>query len=187
MKRLHYVNLLGVLALTALCVAQWRHDRRLNLDINRIEKVRLEQGAKLADQEQTISGLNTDLAQFKDQFIKAQTELNETLQKLRAVERQTNQLALERDQLKASVTNWAAAVAIRDERLKQANGEIQGLAAKLDASIKEQNESLKRLADERNDLVAKLNARTKDFNDVVTKYNTLVKQVEQLQNKGAAK
>ena len=35
---LHYFNLAGVLALTALCVAQWQANRRLNLETASLEK-----------------------------------------------------------------------------------------------------------------------------------------------------
>lgn len=160
MKRLHYVNLAGVLALGALCVAQWQHDRRLNLELNRGEKVRLDQSARLEEQDRTARGLNADLAQFKEQFARSGNELHELRQKLRAAEGEVRQLARERDQLKSSVTNWAEAVAARDERLREAAEQIRTLADDLNASIRR-------------------------FNELATNYNALVRERNELRARGA--
>ena len=153
MKRLQYVNLVGVLALAALCVVQWQRDRNLNLEVNRLEQMRLDQGSKLAEQERAMRGLNSDLAEFKEQFTKAQTELNDARQKIRAAERDGRQLTTERDQLKTSVTNWAAAVATRDDRLKEAGTQIRRLGYELNSSIRKFNE----LATSHNAVVKNLN------------------------------
>jgi len=158
MKRLHYFNLLGILVLAALSVAQWQRDRRLNLSFNQLEKTRLEQAAKISEQEQTLRGVNADLAQFKEQFTKAQSELAETSQKLRLIERQTNQLTIERDQLKASITNWVAAVTSRDERIKEASAQIRKFADDLNASIRK-------------------------YNELVTNHNAVVNDLKELRNR----
>jgi chromosome segregation ATPase len=155
MKGIQYVNLLGVLVLGALCVAQWQRDRRMNLEVNRLEKARIDHQSMLAEQEQLIQGLNMDLAQFKEEMAKVQTELNETRQKLRVAEREARQLTAERDQLKTSITNWVAAVNARDERLKEANKEIGRLAGELNGSIAKFNE-----------LATNYNATVKDLNEL---------------------
>jgi chromosome segregation ATPase len=136
-------------------VAQWQRDRRLNLDVNQLEKTRIEQSVRLAGLEQTVAGLNADLLVLKGQFAQTKTTLEETRQKLHTAERETVQLASERDQLKVSVTNWAAAVAVRDERLKEANSHIRRLADELNMSILRFNE-----------LATNYNAVVKDLNDL---------------------
>jgi chromosome segregation ATPase len=153
MNRLHCVNLIGVLALAALCVAQWQRDRRLNLEINRLERQRFDREAGVAKQEQAMRGLNADLAQFKEQFGKSSSELNDVHQKFRAAERDLLQLTRERDQLKSSITNWASAVATRDERLKEASVQTRRLADELNGSIRRFNE----LASNHNGIVKDLN------------------------------
>lgn len=155
MNRLHYVNLIGVLALALLCVTQWRHNRDLNLEVNRLEQVRLDQTAKLTEQQKVVSGVNADLAQFKEQFGQAEAALNDERQKLRRTEREIGQLTAERDQLKTSVTNWAEAVAIRDTRLKEAGAQIRRLGEELNASIGRFNA-----------LATNHNAVVKDLNDL---------------------
>jgi chromosome segregation ATPase len=156
-KQLHYFNFFGVLALAALCVAQWHRDRQLNLEINRLEKTRFEQAARFIEQEHAAKSAVADLARFKELFTKSHDDLADALQKLRTTERLTNQLTLERAQLRTSITNWAAAVATRDERLKEANGKIHRLSDELNASVRKFNElatNYVTVITERNDLLA---------------------------------
>ena len=111
---LHWFNLAGVLALAVLCVLQWRMNRQLNLDLNTVEKTRQQQAARLHDQEKRLKGGASDLDGFREQLTRATSALKETETKLATLEGQVKQLTNERDQLKTSVTNWAAAVAARD-------------------------------------------------------------------------
>ena len=139
-ERLKYVNLFGVLALAALCIAQWQRDRRLNLEINRLDQVRLQQTAKIDEQASLLKGLNEDLGQLKTSLGNEQSLRSQAEQKVVSAESTNEQLVLERDQLRAAITNWANAVAVRDERMKEANARIEQLAADLNASIRKYNE-----------------------------------------------
>jgi chromosome segregation ATPase len=152
-RRWQWLNLGGVLVLVALCVLQWQRDRALNLDLNQNETTRLTQQDKLAEQEKQLRGVTDDLALFKEQLGRTQSELGESRKKLQELERSHQQLSAERDQLKESVTNWANAVAVRDERLKSANDRIRELANQLNASIQKFNE----LATNYNGVVQNLN------------------------------
>jgi chromosome segregation ATPase len=138
--RLKYMNLFGVLALAALCVAQWQRDRRLNLEVGRLDQVRLQQGAKIDEQAGLLKGLNEDLGQLKTSLGIEQSLRSQAEQKVVSTENANLQLGLERDQLKAAITNWANAVALRDERMKEANTRIEQLAADLNTSIRKYNE-----------------------------------------------
>jgi biopolymer transport protein ExbD len=155
MKRWQWFNRLGVLALAALCVVQWRRDRALNLEVNQLMKTRFEQDARLKDQEKKLTGLTADLDDFRSRFTEANSEAKEHRQKLTATDRQVRQLESDREQLRASVTNWAGAVAQRDERIKEANDRIRDLGVQL------------------NDSVQKFNALATNYNTSVTKYNEL--------------
>lgn len=189
MKRLHYFNLLGVLLLAALCVAQWQINRRLNLEATRLDRLRQEHEGKLAEQERAAKGMNADLETFRSQFARANDEARESARKLAAGERLTAQLQRERDQLKASVTNWAtasaqlkqsvtnwaAAVTERDARLTEANTRLQQLGEELNASIRKFNE-----------LVATHNASITQFNELAARHEKLVKDWNDQQAKLAA-
>ena len=183
---LHWFNLVGVLALALLCVLQWRVNRQLNLDLNAAEKARQQQATRLDDTEKRLKGGASDLDGFREQLTRATTSLKETETKLVALDRQVRQLTNERDQLKTSVTNWAAAVASRDAQLKQASTDLQKLAADRNAAVLKFNEvatkqnelvkELERRTKEHNAVVEQLNQRTREFNALVEKYNALAKQ-----------
>jgi chromosome segregation ATPase len=138
--QLKYANLFGVLALAALCVCQWTHDRRLNLQVKRLDQIRLEQAAKIDQQASQLNGLNEDLGQLKTSLATERSLRSQVEQKLETAQATSQQLTLERDQFKGAISNWANAVALRDERMKEANARIEELAADLNASIRKYNE-----------------------------------------------
>ena len=174
MKRLGWINLFGVLALAALCAVQWQRDRRLNLEINLLERGRLAQQEKISEQEKAAAGLGADLARFKEQFKEAHTDANDARKAVRELEQKHEQLARERDQLKASVTNWATAVTARDVSLKQANERLRDTTLRLNESILKFNE-----------LASNYHASVQRFNDLATNYNSVVTQLNEA--RGATK
>jgi chromosome segregation ATPase len=153
-RRLQWLNLAGVLVLAVVCALQWRRDRAVNLELNGVEEVRLEQQTRLAEQEHQIAGLSDDLATFKTQLTRTQDEAAELHNRLTKAERENLQLTSDCEQLRQSVTNWAAAVALRDERLATANERIRELAGELNVSIQKFNA----LASNYNAVVDDLNA-----------------------------
>mgnify|MGYP001019756106 CR=1 FL=1 len=155
---LQWFNLFGVVALAALCVAQWRANRQMNLEVNRLQRSRLEQAARLTEQEKSSAGQAADLAGLQSHLASLTGELKQTADQLAAAERELRQALAERDQLKSSVTNWAAAVAVRDERLKQAASQLQTLAGERNTAVKQ-------------------------FNDLAERHNQLVKDWNELQSR----
>lgn len=149
-----FLNFLGVAVLAVICAVQWRRDGLLNQDVNRLEKTRLEQTAKIAEQEKTARGLADDLAGFKEQLTRVQRESEENRKKLQETERENHLLTDAREQLQASITNWEAAVTLRDDRLKTANERITEFADRLNASIGKYNE-----------LASNYNVVVKDLNE----------------------
>ncbi len=158
---LQYANLIGVTALAILCVIQWSANRRVNLEANALEKTRLDLTAKVTEHEKTIKGQAADLDTFREQLTLATTSLKETETKLTRAGREIVQLEGEREQLKIRVTNWAAAVTARDERIKEANDRLKQLGEDLNASIRKFNELAEthgKLVKDWNDQQAKLAA-----------------------------
>lgn len=143
-RLLQWLNFLGVLALAGLCVAQWNTNRRLNLTTADLERTRITQNAKIAEQSKTIRDQAADLEEFRERIRLSEAGLADA-------EKKSRTLQTERDELKASLTQWTAAVAQRDAVIKQAAGEIQ------------------RLSDDRNDAVKK-------FNELAAKYNAMVQK-----------
>jgi chromosome segregation ATPase len=137
--QLKYLNVLGVMVLASLCVAQWLHNRCLNLGIKRLDQVHSEQSARIDEQVIQLKELNEDLDQQKTSLATERALRSQIEQKLETAEAGNERLTLERDQLKVAITNWANAVALRDERMKEANVRIEELAADLNASIRKYN------------------------------------------------
>jgi chromosome segregation ATPase len=123
-----------------LCIAQWQRDRHLNLELGRLDQLRLQQAAKIDEQAGLLKGLDEDLNQLKTSLTNEQSLRSQVEEKAVSTENANQQLALERGQLKVAITNWANAVALRDERMKEANTRIEQLAADLNASIRKYNE-----------------------------------------------
>jgi chromosome segregation ATPase len=157
-RALQYSNLFGVLALAALCVVQWQHDRQLNLETIQLERNRQVQEQKISEQQEAAHGLSSDLADFKDRFKAEHDDLEEAKRKVREDEDAVASLTVERGQLKESITNWTAAVAQRDALMKEANRRIEELSTQLNDSIQKYNE-----------LATNYDSVVKDLNEVRSK------------------
>jgi methyl-accepting chemotaxis protein len=164
--RFQYVNLLGVLVLGCLGVIQWRVNRDLNLETQRLEQLHLDQQAQLEERDRSIRGYRADLDQFRDQLTRTRQRLKETDASLAAARHELAQLARERDQLRIAVTNWADAVAARDARLEEAAGQLEQLAADRNEAVRRHNE----LAEILNETIGQLNDRTRQFNELIERH-----------------
>jgi chromosome segregation ATPase len=126
------------------------------LELNRNQKTRLEQQAKLAEQKKNLRGLTDDLALFKEQLGRARADSAADREKLASLQRENLLLAAVRDQLQESVTNWSNAVHTRDELIAEANANIRTLN------------------DRTRVLTEQLNASIQKFNELATNYNAVV-------------
>jgi chromosome segregation ATPase len=142
-----YLNFVGVVALAVLCSFQWQTNSRLHLEAQSLEKTKLEQAAKIDEQDHTIKNDATDLDDLRLRLSLSETALAEADQKVASDE-------AELKQFKAALDKWVAAVAQRDQALKQAGSEIQKVA-------NERNDAILKF----NDLAGKYNAVVKQLND----------------------
>lgn len=160
-RGLTWFNLLGVLALAGLCVAQWQANRRLNLERIQLERQRHEQSTALEQQARTAAGQAGDLADLRGHLARATQEAQDARTRLALLERQRDQARAEAGQLQSALTNWTAAVATRDARLREATGQLHAVLR------------------ERNDTVTR-------FNELAGRYNRLVQDFEVLQGRLAS-
>jgi chromosome segregation ATPase len=152
------LNLIGILILAGLCWVQWQTNRQVNLEAKQLDKIRLQQVAKIAEQDQAIKGYAADLEDFRQRLTLSEASLKESEEKFRQLSAERDKLLAERDQLKLSLDKFTAALAERDAALKKSAEQIQ------------------KLSEDRNEAVTK-------FNDLAEKYNALVKDLEKSQKK----
>jgi chromosome segregation ATPase len=153
-----YLNLLGVIGLAALCVAQGRQDQLLNLRAGGLDRTCAEQAEAIRKKDLTLKGNEADLGELHGRLERAGAAIEESEAKLAKATENVSQLTAERDGLKAAVENWTAAVAERDKALKDAGQRITSTAT------------------ERNEAIEK-------FNDLATKYNGMVKELADAREK----
>ena len=164
-KLLQLFNFLGVIALTVLCVMQFRANSSLHQDIDILKKLRNDQIIRIESQEKAIKGRDADIEELRHQLSIAQAANDELTKRLAVIERDLTKAVAERDRLSAEIENWKNAVQLRDD------------------AIKKQNDLLKEAGNRIDQLIADRNDDIHKFNDLVAKYNLLVKQVEQSQHK----
>ena len=147
------INLIGVIILAMLCVAQWKINRAANLNLQAAQKLNREQTAKISEYEKSIQASAADLESFRSQIIAAKAGEKDLEKKLADSERNSLQLTSENGALKTAITNWAAAVETRDQQLHQAVTNIQFVVQSRDEAI----EKFNALAKRQNELVAEIN------------------------------
>jgi chromosome segregation ATPase len=139
-RTLQVLNLLGVLAMAGLCVVQWQTNSRLGEDVTNLELTRRQLTAHIAEQDQRIAEDAADLDDFRQRLMLAESEMKDLQAKLTTV-------TMQRDQLKAAVDAYAAAVAERDKAIALQSADIKKLITERD-----------QLAAQYNDLAKKFNA-----------------------------
>ena len=70
-----YLNFLGVVAVAILCGFQWQTNSRLNLEAQSLEKTKLEQAAKIDEQDRTIKNDAADLDDLRMRLSLSETAL----------------------------------------------------------------------------------------------------------------
>jgi chromosome segregation ATPase len=162
-------NLLIVLALAlcGLCAWQWHEQTVQRDEITTMNGILYDKNVAIQDATNSIATLDHQVAQMDARItgIKAAAAANEQLvvsQKARLA-----QLQFKNASLTNEVAQYRVAVDTLESKLKDAY-----------ADVEQQNAAITNLVAQRDDFVKKFNAEVKDRNDVVAKYNDLVKQVQ---------
>jgi septal ring factor EnvC (AmiA/AmiB activator) len=136
-RLLQIVNLLGIVALAALCGVQWMVNRAANLRAVDLEHVRIAQSEKITEQQTMIGNEESDLEEFRQRLKLAESQIDDLHKQLVASETERARLV--------------AAVQARDAELVKAIAAIKTLIAERDEAIAKFN-----------DLVGKYNALVKE-------------------------
>jgi chromosome segregation ATPase len=156
-------------ALCLLCAIQWRNQARQQNAYQQRGQIVSEQLAAIQGYTNTISALQTQLAQADLHIGELRATIRTNDEFILVQKRQINAAEAENQGLTNDVAQYRAAVDTLQSRLKEASDGIQ-----------KQNDAIKQLAAQRDDFVQKLNASVKDRNDIVAKYNDLAARFEKL-------
>jgi septal ring factor EnvC (AmiA/AmiB activator) len=135
-------NFVGVAVLCVLCCAQWNANTWLEANVEQLDQTRIEQSAKIAEQDKTLKDDAADLEDLRERLSMSESELKTTIA-------ERDRFAAEGKLLKAALDKWIAAVKERDAAIKQAGNLIQ------------------KLAGERNDAIVKYNDLADKYNAIV--------------------
>jgi len=152
------------LSLCGLCAWQWYGQVLRQKRWNDLAQTNYDQTVAIQGYTNSLHVMDHQIAQMDARM----TELRDTLASNNAT---IFGLRQENNRLTGSIDQYSNAVALLEARLKQAND-----------SIRRQNDAIKSLVQERDEFVNRLNQSIKERNDIVVKYNALVKQVEQMQD-----
>ena len=134
------LNLVGVAALAALCVVQWRANSRATESASRLEQVRQVQAAKLDEQTKTLQSDEAQLDDLHQHLSRTESALKAEQAELSAANAARNALVEEREQLHRALNQWQAALRERDAAIGRAGEQIQKLALERDDAVRRSNE-----------------------------------------------
>lgn len=177
-KALTFSLLLAALALCGVSVAQWLREAAFREEIASLtanlqaeNALRVAAEEKAAAFEQEIARLTQLRADTEARLLEVTDELTQT---------QADQLhrGLSIAVLASELTQSRSRAALAEKRLAEAAAAMAERGTGVDAqneAITTANARLKALTAERDQAIAELNARSKAYNELVTKYNKLVK------------
>lgn len=151
-----FFNLVGVAALAVLLAIQWGANSRLDQQVRSLEDTRQTQASKIIELDKTIKGNASDLEDLHGRLTKSEATITDDEKKLAIASAEKSRLQSELEQDQKMVAKWQAAIAERDQILKQ------------------QKDQLDKLASDRTDLVNKYNDLFAKYNDLANKYNGVV-------------
>jgi chromosome segregation ATPase len=165
-------NLLIIVALSlcGLCVYQWYGQTLQRNQIQKLQQMVYDKSAAIQGYTNSIRTMDRQIAQMDARLTELKAEAKTNTDLIISQRRETNRLQITAEGLTNQITEYKGAVTNLQGRLKEAYDGIQ-----------KQNEAMKELVAQRDEFVKKFNAEVKDRNDVVNKYNDLVRQVEKNQ------
>ena len=159
-------NLLVVLALAlcGLCAWQWREQTLQRDEITALNGMVYQKSAEIQNDTNALANLSRQVEQMDARITEIKAAAATNAQLVEEQKRQISQLGFRNLKLTNAVTQYTQAVAALSEKLRAAY-----------AGMEQQNVALTNLVAQREVLVKKFNEAVNERNDVVAKYNALVK------------
>jgi len=165
-------NLLIIVALglCGLCAWQWYGQTVQRDTIQDLNKMVYDRNAAIQGYTNSIATLNAKVSDMDVQMTALKATVASNEQVMVSQKAQITQLQFEHDNDTNEIAQYKVAVDTLESHLKDAY-----------AGIEKQNETITNLLSERDSLVQKYDSLATNRNDIVLKYNALVKQVESQQ------
>lgn len=177
-KTLTALLLLAALGLCGLSVAQWRRESQLRAEIDRITRLYQAENQLRVETEEKAAAFEQEIARLTQLRADTEARLIEVTDELTTTRTDQLQRGVSIAVISAEVTTARARADAAEKQLaefSQLIAERQQDVSGQNTAITEANARLKQLAAERDQAIAELNTRTKAFNELVEKYNKLVK------------
>ncbi len=158
------------LGLCGLCVYQWYGQTLQRNEIQNLEKTVYEKSAAIQGYTNSLVTMDRQIAQMDARLSEVKAEARTNAELIASQRREINRLNITGGGLTNEVAEYKGAVTNLQAKLKEAYDGVQ-----------KQSEAMKELVAQRDEFVKKFNNEVKDRNDVVNKYNELVRQVEKAQ------
>ena len=153
------------LCLCALCTWQWYGQVLQRKAMTALAQVNYDESTAIQGYTNTINNMDHQIAQMDARLSDLRDTISSNTFTIVGLQQDNSRLNIVVDQ-------YSNAVVVLQGQMKQAN-----------ESIRRQNDAMKDLVSQRDGFVARLNESIKERNDIVTKYNELTKQLEQIQSK----
>jgi chromosome segregation ATPase len=164
------VLIIVALSLCGLCVYQWYGQTVQRNEIQTLAQSFYEKSADIQGYTNSIRTMDKQIAQLDAWVTELKGEAKTNAELIINQRRELNRLQIAAEGLTNALSEYKGAVTNMQTKLKEAYD-----------GIEKQNQAIKDLVGQRDNLVKKYNDEAKDRNDVVNKYNELVRQVEKSQ------
>lgn len=134
-----WINLIGVLALAAIYVRQWSDTIRATRQVHAAQADYQAMNSKFNDQAATVTSQSHDLDTLRGQLTTTEADLAAAKRDAADTAAKLKQRAAELAEQRDAIEKWKAAVAQRDDLLKQTTGESKSLAAARDEAVRRYN------------------------------------------------
>jgi chromosome segregation ATPase len=163
----HNLLIILALALCGLCAWQWYAETVQRKTIGDLNQMVFDRNTSIENDTNSIASLNSHVNEMDERIMGLKTIVATNEQMVALQGAQIEQLRYDNATYTNEIGQYKVAVETLESKLKEA-----------DAGIDQQNVTISNLLSQRNNLVQRYDELATNRNDIVTKYNALVKQSE---------
>jgi chromosome segregation ATPase len=175
---LNTLLILVALGLCGLSVVQWKREAALRARVAEVTKMLQVENRARVESEEKAAAFEKEIARITQLREDTEAKLLEVTEELVATQADQLQRGFSIAVLSVEIAQARALAGAAEQQLaatQSAIGDRNDAVVQQNEAITTANERLKQLAAERDKAIAELNARTRAYNELVEKYNKVVK------------